>query len=156
MQRLKAITVVKFNKHMYQDLIISDQDDEDWLQAYHRALDGQADTDITLEDEVLWYKGRLWVRNSVYLKKMILQEEHDSTVAGHMGQETTIELEQRYIFWPQVSQRIEDYGWSCTDCQKNNAACKTHYGILQPPELSYRPWDEISMDTIVDLPVSNG
>jgi len=32
----------------------------------------------------------------------------------------------------------------------------THYGLLQPLELGYRPLDEISMDFIVDLPVSNG
>jgi murein endopeptidase len=61
---------------MYQDVILSGQDDKDWLKAYDRVLEGQADADVTLEDEVLWYKGRLWVPDSVDLRKMILQEEH--------------------------------------------------------------------------------
>jgi len=148
--------VVKFDKHMYQDVILSGQDDEDWLKAYDRVLEGKADADVTLEDEVLWYKGRLWVPDSVDLRKMILQEEHDSKVAGHMGQEKMIELVRRNFFWPQMDQWIEDYVRSCPECQKNKAARHALYGLLQPLELAYRPWDEVSMDFIVDLPISNG
>jgi len=87
---------------MYQDVILSGQDDEDWLKAYNRALKGKADEDVTLEDEVLWYKGRPWVPDSVDLRKMILQEKHDSKVAGHMGQKKTIELVRGNFFWPQM------------------------------------------------------
>jgi hypothetical protein len=155
-QTLKAIPVFKFNKHVYQDVILSGQDDEDWLRACDRALEGKAGTDVTLEDEVLWYKGRIWVPDSVDLWKMILQDEHDSKVAGHMGQEKMIELVRRNFFWPQMDQWIEDYVHSCPDCQRNKAARHAQYGLLQPLELIYRPWDEISMDFIVDLPVSNG
>jgi len=121
-QTLKAISVVKFDKHMYQDVILSGQDDEEWLKAYDRVLEGKSDADVTLEDEVLWYQGRLWVPDSVDLRKLILQEEHDSKVAGHMGQEKTIELVQRNFFWPQMDQWIKDYVRSCPDCQKNKAA----------------------------------
>jgi len=150
-QTLKAIPVVRFDKHMYQDMILSGQDDEDWLKAYDRVLEGKADADVTLEDEVLWYKGRIWVPDSVDLRKMILQEEHDSKVAGHIGQEKMIELIRRNFFWLQMDQWIEDYVRSYPDCQKNKAARHARYGLLQPLELVYRPWDEISMDFIVDL-----
>jgi cytochrome c1 len=116
-------------------------------------LEGKADVDVILEDEVLWYKGRLWVPDSVDLRKMILQEEHDSQVAGHMGQETMIELVRRNFFWPQMDQGIEEYVRSCPDCQKNKAARHTRDALLRQLELAYRPCDEISMDFIVDLPV---
>jgi len=61
-------------------------------------LDGKPDADVALEDEVLWYKGRLWVPNGVDITMMILQEEHDNAVAGHMGQEMMIELVRRNFF----------------------------------------------------------
>jgi len=32
---------------MYQDVILSSQDDEDWLKAYDRELEGKADADVT-------------------------------------------------------------------------------------------------------------
>ena len=72
-----------------------------------------------------------------------------------MGEEKTIELVRRNFFWPQMDQWIEDYVRSCPDCQNNKAACHICYGLLQPLELAYRPWDKISMNCIVDLPVSN-
>lgn len=147
--------MVKFDQNMYQDVILCGQDDEDWLRAYDKALQGNADADVILEDDVLWYKGRLWVPDSVDLRKMILQEEHDSKVAGHMGQEKTIELVSRHFFWPQMDQWIEDYVRSCPDCQKNKAALHTCCGLLQPLELAFRPSDEICIDFIVDLPVSD-
>jgi len=40
--------------------------------------------------------------------------------------------------------------------KRTRAACHAHSGLLQPLELVHRPWDEISMDCIVHLPVSNG
>jgi hypothetical protein len=92
----------------------------------------------------------------VDLRKTILQEEHDSKAAGHMGREKTIEHVGRIIFEPQMDQWIEDYVHSCPDCQQNKAALHAPDGLLQPLELAYRPWDEISMDFIADLPVSNG
>jgi len=153
---IEAIPVVKFDKHMYQDVILSGQDDKDWLKWYHKALEGQADTDVTLEDEVLWYKGRQWVPNSIDHRKMILHEEHESKVAGHMGQETTSEFVWRNFFWPQMDQWIEDNVRSGPNSQKNKAARHAHYGLRQQLERAYRPWDEIFTDSIVDLPVSNG
>jgi len=119
-------------------------------------MDGKADPAVKREDEVLWYNGMLRVPDSMDLRQMILHEEHDSEVAGHMGQEKMIELVRRNFFWPQMDQWIQDYVNSCPDCQKNKAACHARYGLLQPLELAYRPWDDISMDFIVDLPVSNG
>jgi len=35
-QTLKATAVVKFDIHMYQDVILSAQDDANWLRAYDR------------------------------------------------------------------------------------------------------------------------
>jgi hypothetical protein len=129
-QTLRTIPAVKFDKHMYQDGILYGQDDEDLPKAYDKVLEGRADSDVTLEDEVLWYKGRLWVPDIVDLRKMILQEEHDSKVAGHMGQEKTNEPVGIHVFWPQMDQKIEDYVCSCPDCQKNMAARLTRYGLL--------------------------
>ena len=64
---LKAIPVVKFDGHIYQAVILSSHNDEDWLNEYDKASNGTADTDVTLEDEVLWYLEKLWVPNSVDL-----------------------------------------------------------------------------------------
>jgi len=155
-QTLKAIPVLKINKHMYQDMILSCQDDEYLFQGYNKVLEETADADVTLEDDVLWYKGRLCVPVSVDPKKMILHTQHDPNVAGHMGHERTIELVQRILFWPKMGECIEDYISMCPDCQMIQAAQHAHDRLLQPPELAYRPWGELSMHCSLDLPVSVG
>ena len=50
---------------------------------------------------------------------------------------------------------IRDYVGSCEDCQKDNVIRHTWYGLLQPLEVPYAPWDSISMDFIADLPLSD-
>jgi hypothetical protein len=86
---------------------------------------------------------------------MILQKEHDSKVAGHMGQEKMIELVRIHCFWPQMDQWMENYVHSCPACLPNQAARPARYALLQPLVLVHSAWDEISMDLIVDLPISN-
>ena len=51
----------------------------------------------------------------------ILEAEHDSQVAGHMGMDQTIEMCDRNFYWPVMAKEIEDYVRSCEDCQKNKA-----------------------------------
>ena len=100
---------------MCQDAILSGQDDKDWLKAYHNALEGEADADVTLEDAILCYKERLWVADRVDLRKIIIHKEHHTKVAGQMGQEKMIDLVRSNSFWPQKDWWIEDYVRSCPD-----------------------------------------
>ena len=55
-----------------------------------------------------------------------------------------------------MAKDIEDYVRSCEDCQKNIASRHKRHGVLHPLELSYAPWDAISMDFITQLPKSDG
>ena len=43
------------------------------------------------------------------MKKQILEVEHDSKVAGHIGQDKTIELVRQNIFWPEIEKFVEHY-----------------------------------------------
>jgi len=121
-QTSKGISAVKIDTHMYQDVLLCHQHDEDRLKAYDRALEGKVDADVTNEDQVLCYKASLWIPISVDLRKVILQGERGSKVAGRMGQAKTIELVGRHFFCLEMDQWIEDYVRSCPDCQRNKAA----------------------------------
>src|SRR6266705_5283647 len=86
----------------------------------------------------------------------IIESEHDTRVADHMGMDKTVELIGRKFYWPGMAGEIEDFVRSCDDCQRNKAPRHKRHGTLHPPELSYSPWDSISMDFIMQLPVSDG
>jgi hypothetical protein len=96
----------------------------------------------------------LWIPDNKDLIQKILESEHDTKVAGHMGQDKTIELIRRNFWWPKMDERIIDYVRSCTECQRNKVAHHQPYGLLHPLEHPYAPWQSLSMDFITDLPES--
>jgi hypothetical protein len=55
-----------------------------------------------------------------------------------------------------MDETIIDYIQSCMECQKDKIAYHLKYGLLQPLELPYAPWQSIAMDFITDLPESSG
>jgi hypothetical protein len=48
------------------------------------------------------------------------------------------------------------YIQACVECQRNKSARHKSYGLLQPLELAYAPWQSIAMAFITDLPLSDG
>jgi len=106
-------------------------------------------------DGSLYYKGCLSIPDGQELKRTIVSKEHDTLVSGHMGQDKTVEPVRRNFFWPQMDSWIRDYVGPYEDCQKDKAIRHARYGLLQPLEVPYAPWDSISMDFITDLPLSD-
>ena len=51
-------------------------------------------------DEILMYKGRIYVPNSQELKNMILREMHHVPYAGHVGYHKTIASTKSQYYWP--------------------------------------------------------
>ena len=148
---------VKLSEYLIKEIVDKAVVDTIYQEEYTRAKEecaaqGESLADITFADGLLYYKGKVWIPNDLDLKKTIFEAEHDSIVAGHMGMDKTAELIRRNFFWPKMVEEIEDYVRSCEDCQKNKASRHKRHGTLHPLELSYSPWDSISMDFIVALP----
>jgi len=55
---------------------------------------------IEMKDGVVYRKVMLWIPSDRNLIRQILESEHDTKVAGHMGQDKTIELIRRNFWWP--------------------------------------------------------
>jgi hypothetical protein len=108
----------------------------------------------TLDDDVLYYKHRLVVPAA--LRKMVLEAEHDSKVAGHWGAGKTVEIISRNFHWPNMDEQIRQYVHECDSCQRNKPSRHRRNGLLHPLELPNAPWTSISMDFITDLPESEG
>jgi len=109
---------------------------------------------IEIRDGLLHRKGRLWIPKEGI--QQVIESEDDTKVAGHMGQDKTIELIRRNLWWPKMNERIMDFVRSCPQCQKNKGARHQPYGLSSPLKLPYAPWQSIAMDFITDLPMSEG
>jgi len=130
-------------------------------KAYEQAMNQEAaeeelpskDRKLRNENGVLYRRNLLWISEG--LVQRILESEHNTKVAGHMGQDKTIELIRRNFWWPKMNERIIDFVRSCSECQQNKASRHQPYGLSSPLELPYAPWQSIAMDFITELPTSD-
>ena len=148
-------------KWLEEEIVSKAKSDSIWQELYDKAvedgaLEGRITALVTYKDLMLFRKGKVWIPSDPTLRKLIMKSEHDSRVAGHMGMDKTMELVDRNFCWPVMANDIENYVRSCEDRQKNKASRHKRHGALHPLELSYAPWDAISMDFITQLPKSDG
>jgi transposase InsO family protein len=85
----------------------------------------------------------------------ILQARHDSPIAGHPGILKTIELISRDYTWIGLRSDVEIYVNGCAVCQRTKGTNRLPTGTLKTLEVPTRPWSEISMDFIEQLPKSS-
>jgi hypothetical protein len=154
--KLQKIPEVRFHDTFLEKVAIAGESDQEWIEEYERGMSGNPSPGISYLHGSLYYEGRLWIPDEESLQKEILESEHDSKVAGHMGQDKTVELVRQNFFWPEMDKEICEYVASCLQCQCNKCPRHARYGLLHPLELPYAPWQSIAMDFITDLPSSNG
>jgi hypothetical protein len=130
--------------------------DEVYQTQLRLSREGKEHKGVSIEGDLLYFKNRLWIPEDNELRQYVATNDHDSKVAGHFGQDKTLELMTRHFFWPEMDKWVMDYVRSCDICQKNKSPRHARYGLLQPLELAYTPWSSISMDFIIELPESNG
>src|SRR5450756_829495 len=69
----------------------------------------------------LLFRGRRWVPESEPLRTGLIQETHDSMIAGHPGREVTAALMMRQFFWPGMLGEIRRFVRNCDGCRKKQA-----------------------------------
>lgn len=157
--RLASLSVTHWNEDFIRQIKQAADDDAEY-QKTMRDLGGD-DEGLShhknkVKDGLLYHGENLWVPNNSAIKLSILQSEHDTKVAGHMGMDRTIDLIRRNFWWPGMDETIRDYVRGCLECQQNKNPRHGVFGLLQPLEIKWKPWQSVAMDFIVDLPLSNG
>lgn len=82
----------------------------------------------------------------------IIRARHDAPLAGHPGINGTIDLVSRDYIWAGLCEAIDAYVRGCTVCQRTKSSHQGPLGLLKPLEVPTRPWTELSMDFIEQLP----
>ena len=68
----------------------------------------------------------------------------------------TVELVTRNYWWPGVTKEVKRYVEGCDQCQRIKNKAEMLAGKLRPNQILERPWQHISVDFIMKLPVSKG
>ncbi|WVZ93551.1 hypothetical protein U9M48_039522 [Paspalum notatum var. saurae] len=108
------------------------------------------------EDEqgAVWYKNRICVPDVDSIRKLILSEAHDTAYSIHPGStKMYYDLKERF-WWYGMKRAVAEYVAVCDTCQRVKAEHQRPAGLLQPLKILEWKWEEISMDFIVGLPMT--
>ena len=103
----------------------------------------------------LWYtEGKLVIPDDDTLKESIFKELHDAPTGGHFGVEKTLESVARRFFWRDLRKDVEEYCRTCPTCQRAKHVNKLPAGLLQPLPTPDHPWEQVTMDLLLNLPTT--
>lgn len=112
--------------------------------------------DFKLIDELLLRRGKIWISPSSRFKQLLLREFHESLVGGHAGVAKTLKRLSENFFWDNMRQEVQAFIRQCNICQQVKYSSKKPGGLLQPLPIPADIWEDVSMDFITGLPLSNG
>ncbi|PKU66246.1 hypothetical protein MA16_Dca014096 [Dendrobium catenatum] len=81
----------------------------------------------------------------------ILQECHESGIAGHFGRDKTLALTKEHFYWPSLSRDVERFIKRCRVCVVAKTQGKK-IGLYTPLPVPEGPWTDVSLDFVLGLP----
>ena len=106
------------------------------------------------KDQLLTFKGKLYIPNIMSLKEMIMNEYHHSNYSRHLGYQKMLIAIMKVYFWPDMRKNIIEYLNKCLECQQVKVEHQHPTRLLQPIPILEWKWEVISLDFITGLPRS--
>jgi len=107
------------------------------------------------DDGVLRFRGKIYILWNSDLRRQVVLLYHDMKVTGHPRYWKTLELVSRNYWWPQMSRYIRQYVSTCDLCLRTKPIRQAPVGKLYPLRILDSQWDTLSVDFIVELPLSS-
>jgi len=102
------------------------------------------------------YRGNCYVSEDDQLRLQLIQDHHDTALAGHPGTAKTFDLLDRHYYWKEMRKQVDQYVQNCHSCQHSRTSKHAKFGELPPLLVPEKPWDNISNDFVVGLPDCEG
>ena len=130
-------------------------EDGDFSKAYEvcTKLEGSFHSDFSefIVPDGLLFKGSQLCIPKCCMQDNVIKEKHCGGLSGHFGLNKTLELIQRFYYWPKMQTDIRKFVEGCLVCQRAKGV-STNAGLYQPLPIPNRPWECLSMDFVMGLP----
>ena len=84
-----------------------------------------------------------------------IESVHSHPFSGHYGVARTLHKAQEIFYWPNMRQSVVKFVRHCDSCQRAKARNSDNNARINPLDIPGRRWESISMDFIMDLPVTS-
>jgi len=132
---------------LHQDILLALPSDP--IATKHISTDGWWSTD---PNGLLFLDNRIYILSAGNLCTCVLQYNHDHILAGHFGQNKTLELVCHRYSWPSLHADVQQFCKSYVTCMQSKPQRYKLYRSLKQLLIPEQPWNSISMDFIKKLP----
>ena len=145
--------------------------DKDWKRARNAVKAGErsfppdiavkykaniAECTVAADGVLRGRENRVWVPDYEPLRTAILQQTHDSHLAGHPGRDTMVGIILRRWFWPKLRESVRRFIRNCDICGRTTVWREAKAGFLRSLPIPERLGSELTIDFVTDMPPSNG
>ncbi len=109
---------------------------------------------LQFHDGYWWRQDALAIPNVPELKAAYLHDAHDAKFSGHVGGTRTLHNLSRHYWWPGMRSDVRKYVAECASCQRNKPTNQARAGLPQPMPIPEAPWTMMTMDFIMELPLT--
>ena len=67
------------------------------------------DNNFSIQQDLLYHQGRIFVPNSMKLRKRLLNLFHGSVIGGHSGEQKTYARLSANFYWPQMRREVQQH-----------------------------------------------
>jgi hypothetical protein len=151
-----ALFNIALTPTLRDEIIAAQKNDDGMYHIKRRIQEGDPKVTCFREDAegTLWFKERLVVQRREALKKKILDEAHTSRYSIHPWSTKMYHDLRQQFWWMRMKHEAARYVSECDTCRKVKANYMKPGGLLQPLSILEWKWDDISMDSIVGLPLT--
>ncbi|KAK3274213.1 hypothetical protein CYMTET_17590 [Cymbomonas tetramitiformis] len=123
-----------------------------------KAAPHQCLQDFRLVGEVVWRTAagryQLVLGEDSPLREVVIRHAHESLSSGHTGRDKTLERVLRRFYWRGAAEDVGTWVASCAVCQSVRPRGTYPDGLLNPHSIPNRPWQDVAVDFVTGLPVS--
>ncbi|KAK1648050.1 hypothetical protein QYE76_065855, partial [Lolium multiflorum] len=152
---LSALQVAdELNVNLKNEIMMGQLDDPFIVEEMRRIDEGRP-SEFHRGEGSLWFQKRICVPDIAEIKEVILREAHQTPYSIHPGS-TKMYMDLKELFWwNNMKREIAQYVAECHTCQRVKAEHQSPAGKLQPLPIPEWKWEEIGMDFITGLPMTN-
>jgi len=90
----------------------------------------------------VWYRGKCYVPEGDQIWLRLIQEHHDTALAGQPGQAKTFDLLDRKYYGKDMRKQVDEYVRNCHSCQQSKTSRHATFGVLRPLPVAHQqqPW----------------
>lgn len=153
LSRRRTLITMLTSKLLGFEMIKGEYMKDDDFAGIYQACQDKSENGFHVQDGYLYKKGRLCIpRHS--LRELLIREAHGGGLAGHFGENKTVEALKEHFFWPNLKKDVHKIVERCGTCKKAKLTSQTSQGMFMPLPVPNHPWTDLSMDFILGLPMS--